>query len=130
MDYFFDIIGPFYLSHLLYIFNFGFLLAPILLQSLFLYIIGLRKLRLIITIFLTEGLIVLLAPYLYERKSSPDYILSILSCIFILLLISLLICMNNKKLNIADSLLFLSSYGINILTVLFLIKKFGILINW
>lgn len=137
-----------FFGYFFYIIFFSILIIPMTFQLIFLYLIKIKDLwKFGLTILVTEGLVISLSNLLFDLISAITSIvtsiyvdLSLDSLIFLILPILLLIFLiflitrlmlhlfneEKKQISYKQILLFLSSYIINIIIILFMISKFNL----
>lgn len=133
-----------FFGYFFYIIFFLILIIPMTFQLIFLYLIKIKDLwKFGLTILVTEGLVISLSNLLLDLISAITSIyvdLSLDSLIFLILPILLLIFLiflitrlmlhlfneEKKQISYKQILLFLSSYIINIIIILFMISKFNL----
>lgn len=133
-----------FFGYFFYIIFFLILIIPMTFQLIFLYLIKIKDLwKFGLTILVTEGLVISLSNLLFDLISAITSIyvdLSLDSLIFLILPILLLIFLiflitrlmlhlfneEKKQISYKQILLFLSSYIINIIIILFMISKFNL----
>lgn len=134
-----------FFGYFFYIIFFLILIIPMTFQLIFLYLIKIKDLwKFGLTILVTEGLVISLSNLLFDLISAitsivtsiyvdlslDSLILPILLLIFLIFLITRLMLHlfneEKKQISYKQILLFLSSYIINIIIILFMISKFNL----